>query len=185
MRRHGHGRTSSSNFGTARSSRPVGRVVARGGSAPGRRGGRPRCARVGVVTTVRAATVADAEAVIGLWAAAAGPTRLPSDAGAVARLLERDPGALMIVEADGAVVGTVILGWDGWRAHLYRMAVRPDHRREGVGRLLLDAAAARARAVGARRLDALVHDGNELGAVFWARLGFVRDGEDRRWTRPL
>jgi ribosomal protein S18 acetylase RimI-like enzyme len=83
------------------------------------------------------------------------------------------------------VVGTVILGWDGWRAHLYRMAVRPDHRRKGVGRLLLDAAAKRARAIGARRLDALVHEGNELGVAFWAPLGFVRDVEDRRWTRPL
>ena len=137
------------------------------------------------MTTVRSGTADDAEAVVELWATSAGPTRLPSDPGAVARLLERDPEALLVAESDGAVVGSLILGWDGWRAHLYRMAVRADHRRQGVGRLLLDAADERARALGARRLDALVHDGNELGVAFWARLGFTRDPEDRRWTRPL
>ena len=143
------------------------------------------CASVRAVTTVRTGTVADADAVVGLWATAAGPTRLPSDSGAVARLLERDPEALLVAEKDGALVGTVILGWDGWRAHVYRMAVRPAHRHEGVGRLLLEAAAGRARALGARRLDALVDDANEVGVAFWARLGFARDPEDRRWTRPL
>ena len=137
------------------------------------------------MTTVRSGTAADAEVVVGLWAASAGPTRLPSDAGAVVHLLERDPEALLVAEKDGLVVGTLILGWDGWRAHLYRMAVRPDHRREGVARILLEAAAGRARALGARRLDALVDDGNEVGVAFWARLGFARDAEDRRWTRPL
>lgn len=137
------------------------------------------------MTTVRAGTLADAEMVVELWATSADPTRLPSDTGAVARLLERDADALLIAESEGVVVGTVIVGWDGWRAHLYRMAVRPDHRREGIGRLLLEAADRHARALGARRLDALVHDGNEVGVAFWAGHGFVRDAEDRRWTRPL
>ena len=137
------------------------------------------------MTTVRAGTAADVDAVLDLWATSAGPTRLPSDSGAVLRLLERDSRALLVAENDGAVVGTLILGWDGWRAHLYRMAVRPDHRRHGVGRALLDAAEERAREVGARRLDAQVDDGNEVGVAFWAGLGFARDPEDRRWTRPL
>ena len=137
------------------------------------------------MTTVRAGTVADVDAVLGLWATSAGPTRLPSDSGAVLRLLERDSRALLVAENGGAVVGTLILGWDGWRAHVYRMAVRPDHRRHGVGRALLDAAEGRARELGARRLDAQVDDGNELGVAFWAGVGFARDPEDRRWTRPL
>lgn len=137
------------------------------------------------MTTVRRGTVADADAIVALWATSAGPTRLPSDGGAVAQLLERDPDALLVAESNGTLVGSLILGWDGWRAHLYRMAVRAESRRQGVGRLLLDAATERARAFGARRLDAQVDDGNELGVAFWAGLEFTRDPEDRRWTRPL
>ena len=40
--------------------------------------------------------------------------------------------------ADGEhIVGSVIAGWDGWRCHLYRLAVAPARRREGIGRALL------------------------------------------------
>ena len=36
-------------------------------------------------------------------------------------LLEHDPGALMVAESSGRVVGTVIAAWDGWRGSVYRV----------------------------------------------------------------
>jgi ribosomal protein S18 acetylase RimI-like enzyme len=133
---------------------------------------------------VRTGAPADAEAVVALWSVAAGPSRLVSDVGAVTALLDRDPSALLVAVDEGAVVGTVIVGWDGWRCHLYRMAVAASHRRRGVGVALVDAALERARGLGARRLDAMVADENELGQAFWAARGFERDDHDSRWTRP-
>ncbi|MFT2543482.1 GNAT family N-acetyltransferase, partial [Escherichia coli] len=69
----------------------------------------------------------------------------------VEALLCRDPEAVLVVRSEGRIVGTVIAGWDGWRAHLYRLAVHPDHRRQGLARVLLDAAEDRLRALGAGR----------------------------------
>ncbi len=60
-------------------------------------------------------------------------------------LLERDPSALLVAELGDQLVGSVIAGWDGWRGHLYRLAVHPDRSREGVGRALLVAAESRLR----------------------------------------
>jgi ribosomal protein S18 acetylase RimI-like enzyme len=82
-------------------------------------------------------------------------------------------------------VGTVIAGWDGWRAHLYRLAVHPDHRRQGIGSLLLNAAEQRLAALGATRFDAMVLEGNELGASTWRARGYAPQEEWRRWVRTV
>ena len=58
-------------------------------------------------------------------------------AAALARLHLRDPDALILAVDGDRIVGTVIAGWDGWRCHLYRLAVAPDRRRAGIGRALI------------------------------------------------
>ena len=131
---------------------------------------------------IRLAHADDIPAINALWASAAGPTRLASDDAAVERLLARDPEALIVAEVDGVIVGTVIVGWDGWRCHLYRMAVDPSARRSGVATTLVAAARATAARHGARRLDAMVDDANAGAHAFWSALGFERDDHDRRWS---
>jgi ribosomal protein S18 acetylase RimI-like enzyme len=55
-------------------------------------------------------------------------------------------------------------------------AVDPAHRRRGLGRALLDAAAAEARARGARRLTLRVLAHNEPARRLYERAGFVVEG---------
>ena len=136
--------------------------------------------------TVRPAVASDAEGVVSLWDRAAGSTSAPADVPGVLRLLARDPDALLLAVEDDALVGTILVGWDGWRCNLYRLAVEPSHRRAGVASALLDAAAARAVALGAPRLYAMVADANEGGVGFWSASGFRRDPDgDHRWTRRV
>lgn len=119
-----------------------------------------------------------------LWEEAAENDARPADSvDAVETLLARDSQALMIAEMDGRIVGSVIAGWDGWRAHLYRLAVHPDARRRGVGRELLAAAAERLTDLGATHLDAMVLEGNDLGQSIWRSEGFASQKEWRRWVR--
>ena len=135
---------------------------------------------------VRRATIDDADALVALWDAATEPTRIPSDGKAIERLLARDPDALLVAVDDvDTIVGSVIVGFDGWRCHLYRMAVDATHRRAGIATALIDAAAERARRVGAVRLDAMVDKGNADGIAFWSSRGFVEDTGDHRWSRSL
>jgi ribosomal protein S18 acetylase RimI-like enzyme len=69
---------------------------------------------------------------VAFWREAAENSRRPPDtAEAVTALLGRDPEAVILAEHDGALIGSVIAGWDGWRYHLYRLAVRPGWRRRG------------------------------------------------------
>jgi ribosomal protein S18 acetylase RimI-like enzyme len=133
---------------------------------------------------LRAGRAEDAEELIAFWAFAAENDTRPTDRGEmVTALLARDPEALIVAEHDGAVVGTVVAGWDGWRAHLYRLAVAPEHRRRGIGRLLVEAAEDRLRALGAGRFDAMVLAENELGSATWRAGGYAPQEEWRRWVK--
>ncbi|WP_100839002.1 GNAT family N-acetyltransferase [Kitasatospora fiedleri] len=134
---------------------------------------------------LRAARPEDIDAVLAFWAESAEGTSISDDRAGVARLLERDPQALLLAEHEGAILGTVIAGWDGWRCHLYRLAVHPAARRRGIGTALLDAAHARFAQAGGRRADAMVLEHNALGRAAWEAAGYGREDQWRRWTRPL
>ena len=114
--------------------------------------------------TIRCGQRQDLEVLLEFWAEAGENHGRPADsAGLVEALLSRDPDSLMVAESDGSIVGTVIAGWDGWRAHLYRLAVAPGHRGRGIARLLVERAEARLRALGAIRFDAMVLTSNVNG----------------------
>ena len=134
----------------------------------------------------RSATEADVTETLALWEQAAENDARPvDDRDALLALLRRDPEALDLAVLDGRIVGSLISGWDGWRAHLYRLAVHPDARRRGIGRRLLARARDRVRALGATRLDAMVLEGNALGQSAWAAEGYTPQEEWRRWVLPV
>ncbi|KQX04939.1 MULTISPECIES: GNAT family N-acetyltransferase [unclassified Leifsonia] len=135
---------------------------------------------------LRAATEADVDALLAFWARAAENDARPADsADAIRGLIARDPEALVVATIGSSIVGSIISGWDGWRFHLYRLAVDPALRRHGIGRALLDAAEKRLIALGASRIDAMVLDGNELGQRIWSAAGYVRQDEWGRWVKPV
>jgi len=135
--------------------------------------------------SIRPAGAGDVAAVLDFWRAAAEGTSISDDEAGVARLVERDPEALLLAERDGALLGTVIAGFDGWRCHLYRLAVHPDARRQGVARTLLEAAEERFLALGGRRGDAMVLERNEQAHPAWRAAGYAPEPQWRRWTKPL
>jgi ribosomal protein S18 acetylase RimI-like enzyme len=142
---------------------------------------------------IRPAHPDEAAAVLEFWRSAAEGTSISDDPDGVRTLIERDPEALLLaVEADQAdeagpdrVVGAVIAGFDGWRCHLYRLAVAPDRRRRGIGSALLDAAHRRFESFGGRRADAMVLERNETGQRAWVAAGYQREDHWRRWVKHL
>jgi len=134
---------------------------------------------------IRAATPEDLDAVLAFWKVAAEGTSISDDRDGVERLVARDPEALILAEQGGELVGTVIAGFDGWRCHLYRLAVHPAQRRRGVGAQLLAAAEERFVRLGGRRGDAMVLERNETAHHAWRAAGYTPEEQWRRWVKPL
>ncbi|MFF4119340.1 GNAT family N-acetyltransferase [Streptomyces sp. NPDC001714] len=134
---------------------------------------------------IRAAGPADLDPVLAFWKTAAEGTSISDDRGGLDRLLATDPGALLLAELDGELVGTAIAGFDGWRCHLYRLAVHPQRRRRGIGSALLTAAEERFTRLGGRRADAMVLVRNEIAHHAWRAAGYEPQEQWRRWVKPL
>ena len=137
--------------------------------------------------TIREGTTDDVEAVLALWEQARSENAsTPDTPEALTTLLTRSPGALLVAEHErDGFVEAIVAGWDGWRGNMYRLAVHPKHRRQGLALTLAHHAEAQLRSQGARRITALVaHE--ELHAVeFWTRAGYRRDTTIARFVKSL
>ena len=134
--------------------------------------------------TIRPGRPGDLAAVQALWGASRSAHAVTEDTPErVARAASA--GALLVAEADGAVVGALIAAFDGWRGNMYRLAVAEPWRRRGVARRLVEAGEARLRELGAPRITALVAFDDAVARGFWASAGYEADREMGRMVRTL
>jgi len=141
-----------------------------------------------VEPVIRSARASEIDAVLALWQGAydPAPVREADHGDSVRRLVEGGAGGcLLVAEHAGEVIGTVIAGWDGWRANLYRLAVAPEHRRQGLARRLVAAGEAQLRAHGARRASALVARDDPAAVALWAGAGYRDEPLTGRFVREL
>jgi ribosomal protein S18 acetylase RimI-like enzyme len=135
---------------------------------------------------VRPAGIGDAAAVLELWRVADAVPSATDDPPALELLLTRAPEGLLVAETDdGAIIGSVVAVFDGWRANLYRLAVHPEHRRRGVATALVEDAERRCRDAGCRRISALVVQDHADAVACWAALGYEPDPRVTRSVKTL
>jgi ribosomal protein S18 acetylase RimI-like enzyme len=135
---------------------------------------------------VRAAEAKDIGGVIELWALArSAHASTPDRDTDLQRLITTMPGALLVAEVRGGIVGVLIAAWDGWRGNMYRLAVRHERRRQGVARKLVQAGEQHPLQLGARRVTALVAYDDPSAAAFWDAAGYPIDPDIGRRVHNL
>jgi ribosomal protein S18 acetylase RimI-like enzyme len=140
----------------------------------------------GEQVTVRRSRQVDVPAVLKLWATTRSDHASRDDRSEdVEQLVADSPAALLVAELDGELVGALIAAWDGWRGNMYRLAVREDQRRTGIGLALTRAGEEYLYERGARRVTALVAFDDEAAGGFWDSAGYPRDAAIGRRVRNL
>lgn len=135
---------------------------------------------------MRRCELGDVPEVMALWGEArSGHTSTPDRVDDVKRLVAGSPAALLVAEREGEIVGALIAAWDGWRGNMYRLAVRDDHRREGIGIALTRAGEDYLRGCGVHRVTALVAFDDAMAGGFWDSAGYPRDQEIGRRVRNI
>ncbi len=133
--------------------------------------------------TIREAGPEDFEAVLALWHSIDRHTALPDKPEYLQTFHEYSPELFLLAEMDGRIVGTVIGGWDGWRANIARLATHPGHRRQGIAEALVREIERRLRAHGARRIYALVDRRSPPAIPFWEAAGYAPNENIIQYSR--
>jgi ribosomal protein S18 acetylase RimI-like enzyme len=133
--------------------------------------------------TIRRGTRDDIQDMLSLWREAEAVEGVTDNAESIEVLLERDPDALLVADVGGRAAGSLIVGWDGWRGGFYRLAVRPGERRNGIARALVEAGEERLRALGARKISAIVIAEHDHATGFWSATGYERDARVVRYVK--
>ncbi len=108
---------------------------------------------------------------------------MTADVRHVAALVERSDGSLLVAEADGRIVGSLIAGWDGWRGNMYRLAVLPEYRRRGIALRLVAEGERRLREQGAIRIGAIVLRDHPDAVGFWQAAGYTFQEDAGRFVK--
>jgi len=138
--------------------------------------------------TIRPCRRDECPAILDLWQAAGSLPSVTDSLQALGLVLRRDDDLLLVAEYDSCIIGTVMGGWDGWRANIYRLAVLPQYRRQGIGRALVREIEERLRLKGASKISIMAEGNDELAKVFWNALdnsGYKYDPRIIRYTKTL
>src|SRR5262249_55354355 len=84
--------------------------------------------------------------------------------------VERD--LFFVATIDGAVTGTAMGGYDGHRGWVYSVAVKPQHRRRGIGSALIRRLEAALSARGCLKVNLQVRTSNAGVVAFYEKLGY-------------
>ena len=124
--------------------------------------------------TIEPMTPGSYDQVIALWQAAEGVGLSEADSReAIAQYLARNPGLSLVALQDGQLVGAVLCGHDGRRGYIHHLAVRPEARRQGIGRRLVQECLAGLDLQGIHKCHLFVFRRNEEAIAFWQAIGFT------------
>ncbi len=119
------------------------------------------------------------------WADSDAVPSATDDLDGLRTLLARDPGALLVALDGPTVIGTLVVGWDGWRGAFYRLAVLPSWRRRGVATALLREGERRLVARGVRRVALVAVAAHDHATGFWEAAGYTAQPGHRRYAKDL
>jgi ribosomal protein S18 acetylase RimI-like enzyme len=137
------------------------------------------------ILSIRACRPEDLERVLELWRQADATPSVTDTAEDLRRAIADSPAHVLVAEVGDRIIGSIIGTFDGWRGNIYRLAIHPDRRRQGVARALVAEVEKKLTQQGARRITALVEKDHPRAMNFWEAVGYRVDERIVRRVRNL
>ena len=127
----------------------------------------------------------DAESIVRFWLESGASMSVTDTVEDVRRVTTNPAASMVLAVADDRIVGTLLGTFDGWRGNMYRLVVRPDRRRRGIGRQLVRRMEQAFVAWGVRRVTVLIEVDRPWAVAFWSAVGYPRDERIARHVGTL
>ena len=88
------------------------------------------------------------------------------------RKIDYDSQSIIIAEEGHKVIGTVFTIYDPWNAFIYHLGVLPEHRKKGLGTILMNEAERRLKSRGINRPTIFVEEKNKGVLKFYKKRGW-------------
>lgn len=124
---------------------------------------------------IRPYRTADEEAVIDLWKRCDLLRPWNDPRADIARKSHVQPEWFLVGQIDGRLVAAAMAGYDGHRGWVNYLAVDPQHRRQGLGRLLMQEIEQLLEAAGCPKINLQVRASNAHVLAFYRSLGYAVD----------
>lgn len=89
--------------------------------------------------------------------------------------LQVQPDLFLVGAVQSTVIATLMVGYDGHRGWLNYLAVAPEYQRRGIGRLMVQRATDKLKAMNCPKINLQIRASNPAVVEFYRRLGFAID----------
>ncbi|KRC70778.1 Acetyltransferase YpeA [compost metagenome] len=124
---------------------------------------------------IRAFHPSDEPGVIQLWQACGLTRRWNDPRKDIARKLTVQSDLFLVGEVDGAIVGSLMGGYDGHRGWINYLAVSPAYQRRNYATALMAAVELKLLDLGCPKINLMIRSGNVAVKGFYDSLGFSQD----------
>ena len=93
----------------------------------------------------------------------------------IKRNLQVNPEWFLVGVLGGHVVATCMAGYEGHRGWINYLSVSPHHRRQGIGRRIMEEAEKLLSSGGCPKINLQVRETNREVIKFYERIGYTRD----------
>ena len=121
---------------------------------------------------IREFKISDHEMVTRLWKNAGLIMRPGDELEGVELKLQRDPDLFIVATDHEDIIGVVMGAWDGRRGWINHLAVKPEHQRKGIGKLLIAELEIRLKKKGAKKVNAQIYKSNTKSIEFFKAVGY-------------
>jgi ribosomal protein S18 acetylase RimI-like enzyme len=124
---------------------------------------------------IRKMGIKDYSEIINLWKNTVGVGLSGNDDSkkSIKIFLEKNPNICFVAELNnGEIIGTIMAGNDGRRGHIYHLMVKPEYRKNGIGKNLLEKTENGLKKEGIRKIFLVVYKNNKTGNKFWENNGY-------------
>jgi len=123
---------------------------------------------------IRAMDIKNYDEIINLWKNTDGVGLSGADDSkrSIKIFLDKNPDTCFVSEYKNEIIGTIMGGNDGRRGYIYHLMVKKEHRKNSLGKKLLEKTEKALKKKGIRKIFLVAFKKNKTGNIFWENNGY-------------